>query len=1210
MHHLFQSNRAERLIERLIVQLEVERQLPDFGPFTPSVLLVPDERVAAYLKLQIARHTGVMANMVMLEFADFIDHIATPSAPPLLNARRLRARLIELFRDPDLLQPAHMAPVRRYLSALDDQPDDADAQARRTFQLAHQLGALFEDYAYARPQLLEDWCGETRWFAQTLAANTEQWQQALWHHLTQRFDDQPLLTPRQLAASIRAGEHHSPPMVLHLFGFNGFSPAMYEVFSALSQKALVFGYAINPAIEYWAEIPFGRPEDEEQLFSSADVFGGRVEYAGDDSFWATGEAPFLLRAWGFAGAQHLRATDTVAQTELQELFDDPLDGYTPTLLRRMQSDLLHMRSPATPEEGGELDRSIRVLAAPSIKREVEAIASQIVDLLEDPHTDIAPHQIAVMLPERHRDIYQTHIRAVFPTTQRIPFNMVDMPALRWSRAIEAVRMMLELPFGQFRRQELLRLLTHPNLIERFPHIDPRDWIQWCDELRILHGADRRDHADTYIEHELFHWDQGLKRLTLGAMMTGRPSDDRRAFEVEGQHYLPYEYGMEHMPSAARLVLMARSLIEDARFCREAHMTMAEWADFFCKMVSTYLVPAEPGDQMLLHRCRQRFAGMADDEPRRREVPFRMAYETALDLLRELEVRQGQPLLQGVTVMGLEARRAIPFEVVFVAGLGEGEFPESEPRRPEDLRGATDKQGAIINAPGALPDVALRDRQKQMFLETFLHTRQRFILSYVARDVRTGESRAPSAVVSELLYTIEQDYTPFLPGESEEERAERVRARVVERHEQRRFHARYFPDILTKTSGARLTPSKQPEARREASAKALRHHLAAHCDTHEITYPLPEELIEALPPERVASLDAKLTIHRPPAQTLDEEYAEGEPLRLTTFDIRSFLECPLQGSARFLLRLDDDDDEDLYAKESEIFETSGIARMTLLRDVFMEKLGREHQERRPLDFDDIYDVRARYFELEGLVPTGPFYRAARQRHLKLLQLWQENLTRLGLGRSPKMEVRRFGRLREHEFVDVASRPFTLNVDLGLDAPVPVEISGRTEVVLPHVGASLIPHTTENAYYLSPKYFMRGFLDHVLLAARGEEQGRTWRVLVNPGEEVMSYKRKNCERSFEPVPPDKARNFLRTVIQDMLTQVHAYYLPIEVAFDHIKQNSPVSEIAERKKRDYWNKTASDFGPVRHARSFDLPDDPEGIIRRRYGLFFDHLAKGGRR
>ena len=1213
----FYSNRTERLLERLILQIEAERQLGHSGVFSPSRVIVPDERLASWLKLEVAAHAGVMGHLKFMELPELVDaQLERAEAPGLLERRRLRAGLLELLADEALLGRPELSPVQRYLGEVIDKGREADdALERRRFQLADRLAALFVSYGLDRPGLLEAWArngDEERWFRDTSGEATEAWQRALWRaHLGGA--EAPGQTPRQVAQWWRDGGGELPGIV-HMFGLGVLPPGHVELVEAMAKRCIVWIYAINPCQEFWEEMRFGRPEDEEQEgFSSATVDGGALEYQGDDAFWYDeSQVPFALRAWGFAGAQRQRAL-LQAGADPEDLFDG--HEVPATMLEQVQQDILELRRPDPSGLGGRLggrlgDDSIQILAAPSARREVELVASEIWALLER-RPELRPNQLAVLIPPERREIYQTHIGAVFPATRAIPHNMVDMPALSWSRAIEATQLLLALPFGQFRRQELLRLLTHPNLLGRFPHVDPQDWLRWCDELRILHGADRRDHADTYIEGELFHWDQGLRRLVLGAFMTGKRAGDRRAFELGESHYLPHEYGQQQLTSAARLVTMARSLLEDARFCRGSKMSMSGWADFICRMLATYLVAHEPGDELLLQRARQELAGLEDLDVSGRELPYRLAYEAAMDLLGELEVRRGQHLLDGVAVMGLEPGRPLPFEVVFVVGLGDGEFPSSEGRQPEDLRFVTDAAGERVNAPGALPEVGVREAHKFAFLEALLCARRRLVLSYVARDARTGDAREPSAVLEELLYAVALDYIEPEPDEDEQARQDRAAAALLTRHELRRFHPRYFPDLLGAPEGAApLTPSAQPEALAEARAEALRQDLASHCQDHQAPYPGRKALQASVAPPLWERLRERLGLIEPPPLEPDpgEGPAEGPVVvRMSTFDLRAFLECPLQGSARFLLRLDDDEDQEILLRESELFEPSGWARMILLREVFWEKLGREHQEQRPLDFGPIYDGRARYFELEGLMPTGPFYRAARQRHLHLLTTWQDNLPRFGLGRSPRMQVRRLGRAAEHEQVDLAQEPLVLDVTGPQGQPVRVELAGRTESILPERPGSLIPHTSDNARYISPKYFVRGFLDHALLSASGEEADRPWSVIVNPGEEAHRYKHRYCVRHFEPLGPRQARAWLGGVIEDMISRVHAYYLPVEVAFEHHERDEPAAPIAERMRRDSWKTTSSDFGPVRDASRFAPPEEADEIIERRYGAIFDRMRGG---
>ena len=55
-------------------------------------------------------------------------------------------------------------------------------------------------------------------------------------------------------------------------------------------------------------------------------------------------------------------------------------------------------------------------------------------------------------------------------------------------------------------------------------------------------------------------------------------------------------------------------------------------------------------------------------------------------------------------------------------------------------------------------------------------------------------------------------------------------------------------------------------------------------------------------------------------------------------VRRFLQSPLQGAARDLLRLREVDWSDEAVREDELFESEQIASLALLRDVVLESLG--------------------------------------------------------------------------------------------------------------------------------------------------------------------------------------------------------------------------------------------------------------------------------
>ena len=141
MLQVFLSNKTERLVDRLALQLDAQRELVD-GPFSSARVIVPDDRVAAYLKLELTRRDGVLRPVEFLPWLDLLGNLLEehPEHPFLIERRALRARLVEMLADARLLERSELAPVRRYLG--DRKQGSAfaeDALERRRFQLADQL---------------------------------------------------------------------------------------------------------------------------------------------------------------------------------------------------------------------------------------------------------------------------------------------------------------------------------------------------------------------------------------------------------------------------------------------------------------------------------------------------------------------------------------------------------------------------------------------------------------------------------------------------------------------------------------------------------------------------------------------------------------------------------------------------------------------------------------------------------------------------------------------------------------------------------------------------------------------------------------------------------------------------------------------------------------------------------------------------------------
>jgi exodeoxyribonuclease V gamma subunit len=1146
------SNRTEELVAELASRVRAQQNA--MGALLPVRVVTPSATVEEYLRRGIAREAGVAANLEMPFITTFAaDVIGQAAKARVAGADAFEAMALTLLLDESFVAHPELAPVRAYLAA----GKSRESTDVRRVQFAARVGRLFEEYAFSRAEMLDGWSR-----AATLEgryAESERWQRRFWLAM---FGDGGIARARGLVAISEAIRTLSPALgassTVHVFGFAHVARAFHDLFAHLAAAGDIIVYSLSPCEGFW--------EDFDQ------------------------RDPTLLRLWGRPGREHVRALNAASGFDHEDRFVEP----SGTLLAQLQRDLLR-REPARESVDArfafESDESIVVLEHASMRRELEAVASEIWRLLERDET-LCFDDIAVLVPDADVHAYLAHLTAVFREAHDIPHQLVDVAA-ESEGVHEAIDLLLSLPLGRFTRQELLRLAIHPSVVASLDDVDPARWLAWCDALGVVHGADRTDHEDTYIERDILNWDQGLRRLALGAFMTSDQSGERRPFELGGEAYVPQEVPASELRDAAALGVLVRSLMADARFVQGAELSLKDWAALLCSLVETYVAPANDAEAEPLARCLRRLHAIGDFDVGDRRVPYRIACELARARITLSDRRRGA---EGVVVSRLASVRPIPFRVVFACGMGEGRFPSPDTEDPLDLRWACRLEG----------DVTARERDKYAFLEVLLGARDRLYLSYVSRDPLTGDALSSSSVVKDLLGCLARGYVRSISG-------------LERRHPLRRWDPLYFPDLFAPGRAGQPTPraAREPErsdvhpglgtmrlreARAEARTLALRLSMEA-CGEH-----VDRDCMEAR-----AALDSRwsaLAEHLRIAPLPQVATAPQSRIVIPMFALVKFLEFPLQGWARFRVGLDELDDDDALAREDEPFETHIRDETLLLRGVLFASAARESLEQ-------TYDEVVRDRELRGSGPSGVFAQGERGEHLATLEGWKERLAALDVPLDA-IEVHRFGRAGEHSTADHVHPPLVVDVDLADDAGVTrierVEISGRT---LPLGGrdspasVTLSRRTKEGRDDWEradrQRAILRAFVDHAVLTASGvaEERGHASLTVVSTPQGTIA------ERvSFEPMSQSEAVSWLRGLARELVGGAHAYFFPCEAVllWKAKAPTGPVTpwlEAARERLRDSDGPLAlrSAYGPVPKTQRYPVPDEAtaRAMVERRFGTLF---------
>jgi exodeoxyribonuclease V gamma subunit len=1097
MLHVVRGNRAEALLDALI------DALPALDPFDPVTIVVGSHLVSRWLQLALARARGIAAGIELVTFDRFVEQTWGDASLVSLDRAALAAAIASELADPGVL--ATLPPVLAYLG------DDATSEraAPRRVQLAEQLAELAWQYASTRPDWLVAFVANR--LPNELAGNTSaRWQATLLARACRRVeaarDDARAVLAPMLPWARKQAALAAPAIArgVFVFGVSFFSRAQLDALTDLATTSEVTLYVLDPCEPLWDDA----------------ATRARAGTEADD--------PVLLSLWGRAIRDTLGALVERSAGDVEGAFvHEPARDARTALLADVSARQLP--SGATFDDAG-----VTVLACPNARRELEAISHDVRARLDrDPSLDA--WDVVVWLAG-NADRYLALAPSAFDAVG-VPCHLIDAPLDDPGRIGEAVLALLELPTSPLRRGDLLRVMTHPAVLAGHPHVDADDWIRWTDRLGIAHGADASARAGTYLEahDQRFHWDQGVRRLALGAFMSGE-----HAVTIDNAELAPEDVQPDQHASAATYALLVRSLCADARWLGDHVATLAGWAEVLVGLVDAYLARSDASRE--LERVRTTLAGLARLDVDGRRLGFCEARELAHRRLRGTRADRGEALASGVTVAPMRTMRALPYRVAYVVGLDEGVVPAGDRRGSLDLREDT-RAG----------DVSPRDRDRHAFLEIVLGARDALVLSHVARDAKSGQPLGPSSLVVELGDAL----APYL-GAASTQAALAMMTRTVPLH-------RYAEG----EHGLAFSP-------RERWAVRTRDAVHAQLRARGVEVPSEDQLVALLADDALAPLRACLDVH---VASDPHERAAHAPRSLSLAALRSFLDAPVQAWARTTLGLEDADDVDPEQHTSEPFHLDKPARATVLRDVLADELrdaaadlsasgrGPRTEVRGPrMGYAD----RAHALDLHGQFPVGVFGEVERQIDVDMVARWRAALADLG---GPLLRLA-FGRARSDHVELVPS------LALALPDGRTIQVVGETELLARdqarHI--SIIPIVSSLKDKRS-HYHLRGAIDHVVLAASGRAPAGHVHVIVD-----RDGKRARVEHDAWTIAD--ARAYLVELVRELVDDAHGYFLPLPA----------LAGALDGKTWRLDEDRQLGFGPIQRVDGLVLPADIAAIARRR--------------
>ncbi|QKJ37931.1 MULTISPECIES: exodeoxyribonuclease V subunit gamma [unclassified Pseudomonas] len=788
---------GNRLDELRSLVISLMRRYP-LGPLENEIALVQSNGIAQWLKLALAEDPedddtggcGIAAAIDVQLPGSFMwqlyrtvlgrDEIPAKS---LLDKAPLTWRLMRLL--PQLIEQPHFEPLRRFLTH--------DTDLRKRYQLSERLADLFDQYQVYRADWLEDWA-EGRHQTRNVRGEIKPlapencWQAELWRALLMDVGEQGMAQSRagvhqryiERINSLEVAPRNLPARVI-VFGISSLPAQVLEALAGLSRFSQVLLCVHNPCRHHWADIVADKDLLRHQYKRQARKAGMPVVL---DPQTLHQHAHPLLAAWGKQGRDYINLLDSYDDpNSYRSVFRDGRidlfsEGNPTTLLGQLQDDILELRPlnetrEHWPAVDTEQDGSIRFHVAHSAQREVEILHDQLLARFSaDP--SLRPRDIIVMVPDI--DSYAPHIRAVFGQLERtdprfIPFTLTDQGQRGRDPLLIAVEHLLKLPDSRFPVSEILDLLDVPALRERFG-IDEADlptlhrWIEGAG-IRWGMSAEHRAGLGLPAELEQNSWRFGLRRMLLGyAVGSAGAYDGIEPYDEIG--------GLDAALIGPLVALLDALQVAHQELTRPA--SPQEWGSRLHDLMQLFFQASNEHDDYLLAQLedlRETWLETCESVALQDELPLTVVREAWLAGLDQ--GRLSQRFLAGaVNFCTLMPMRAIPFKLVCLLGMNDGDYPRAQPPLDFDLMGSDYRPG----------DRSRREDDRYLLLEALLSAREKLYISWVGRSIRDNSDRPASVLVGQLRDHLASGWRLA------DDRGDLLEA-LTQEHPLQPFSARYF-----------------------------------------------------------------------------------------------------------------------------------------------------------------------------------------------------------------------------------------------------------------------------------------------------------------------------------------------------------------------------------------------------------------------------------
>lgn len=758
------------------------------SPFDAPIVIFPDAKLEQWFRLRWLEKKGTLANFNKTSVDRFLFDILVGENDKLkkLSSDMLRNVIISYLSSKntdgkynyETLTPN--GDLKKYLET------DGKINAKRLFDLANTLSALFLEYEISRPSgfisnekgildcwkenNLSDFFVKKNKSGKFESVKNEDWERELYSKIFHNINGKSLLTSvfekaaenNEIPANTRfltlpflykecLNSENKPvfkynkKVPVFIFGLSGLGQFYRIVLREFASQYDIYAYIQNPCMQFWEDHKFSRSVKIPTTLDGQDFQEENYQFQNP-----------LLQAWGKAGCDNIKLwclSDDYSTCEFPEKETEKNEKPVSNKLLHLIQHSIANRFSAQDLQNSiqqhkisihENDESLTIDGAPSKIREIENLHSRLCQLLLN---GANLNEILIVSPnlEEYRSaIYQIFNQAKIKaekelsssqkTTLYIPYNIIDS-AQKDSHINNALAILFNIKKSKnISRPDFFNLLKNP-VIQAVWKID--DYAISCFENWVKNINIYRNKPEKESD-----WTLGVKRLLLAKLTND-------SFALNENIFFPYSNLDTSNNSLLLKFINAIESLENwikdfDEELKESDLNSLQ--DFLNSWLALPYFNEDLAEEIFIYQevlktfNNLKYFFFAGNEKLSLDIISQCLTNSAISS----EYSFGSLFVNGVTFMKFAPNRTIPVKHLFFIGADSNTFPGTSISNTLDLR------KSLYPWPG---DDSKQERNRYAFLCQLTSTSESFHISYQNANLTKDSEIFPTPLINDLIHFV-------------------------------------------------------------------------------------------------------------------------------------------------------------------------------------------------------------------------------------------------------------------------------------------------------------------------------------------------------------------------------------------------------------------------------------------------------------------------